>query len=43
LDNFIFPVPGFDGDTLILAILVLARPPDDESTSDPSTRASASA
>jgi hypothetical protein len=43
LDNFISPVPGFDGDILILAIPVLARPPGDESTSDPSAGVGASA
>jgi hypothetical protein len=43
LDNFISPVPGFDSDILIPAIPVSARPPGDESTSDPSARASASA
>jgi hypothetical protein len=43
LDNFISPIPGFDGDILILAIPVSARPPGDESTSDPSAGASASA
>jgi hypothetical protein len=42
LDNFISLIRGFDGDILILAIPVLARPPGDEPTSDPSTRASAS-
>jgi hypothetical protein len=36
LDSFIPPVPGFDGDIPIPAILVLARPPGNESTSDPS-------
>jgi hypothetical protein len=39
LDSFISPVPNFDSDILILAIPVLARPPGDESTSDPSARA----
>jgi hypothetical protein len=41
LDSFISPIPGFDGDIPIPTILVLAWPPSDESTSDPSTRASA--
>jgi hypothetical protein len=43
LDNFISPIPGFDGDILIPAIPVSAQPPGDESTSDPSARVSASA
>jgi hypothetical protein len=43
LDSFISPIPGFDSDILILAILVLAQPPSDESMSDPSVGASASA
>jgi hypothetical protein len=42
LDRFISLVPGFDGDILILAIPVPARPPGDESTSDPSTGVGAS-
>jgi hypothetical protein len=42
LDNFISPVPGFNGDILILAILVLARPSGNESTSGPFTKAGAS-
>jgi hypothetical protein len=42
LDNFISPVPSFDSDILILAILILAWPPGDEPTSDPSTGASPS-
>jgi hypothetical protein len=41
LDSFISPIPSFDGDILILAVPVLARPPGDEPTSDPSTGASA--
>jgi hypothetical protein len=41
LDNFISPIPSFDGDVPILAITVSARPPGDESVSDPSTGASA--
>jgi hypothetical protein len=43
LDNFISPIPGFDGDVPILAITVLAQPLGDESASDPSTETSASA
>jgi hypothetical protein len=43
LDNFISPIPGFDGDILIPAIPVLGQSPGDESTSDPSARVSASA
>jgi hypothetical protein len=43
LDSFISLVPRFDGDILILAIPVLARPPRDESMSDPSVGASACA
>jgi hypothetical protein len=42
LDSFISPVLGFDGDIPIPAILVLDRPPGDESMSDPSVGASAS-
>jgi hypothetical protein len=42
LDNFISPVPSFDGDIPIPAILVLARPLGDESMSGPSIGASAS-
>jgi hypothetical protein len=42
LDIFISPIPGFDGDIPILAIVVSAQPPSDESVSDPSTGASAS-
>jgi hypothetical protein len=43
LDSFISLVPSLGSDILILAILVLARPPSDESMSDSSARASASA
>jgi hypothetical protein len=43
LDSLISPIPGFDGDIPIPAILVLARPPSDELASDPSTGASTSA
>jgi hypothetical protein len=39
LDNFISPVPGFHDDIPIPSILVSARPPGDESTSDPFTEA----
>jgi hypothetical protein len=42
-DSFISPVPSFDSDILIPVIPILARPPSDESVSDPSTGASASA
>jgi hypothetical protein len=42
LDNFIFPIPSFDGDVPILAIPILARSPGDDSASDPSAEASAS-
>jgi hypothetical protein len=43
LDNFISPIPGFNGDIPIPAIPVLTQPPGDESTSDPSARVGASA
>jgi hypothetical protein len=43
LGSFISPVPGFDGDIPIPAIPVSARSPSDESTSDPSAGADASA
>jgi hypothetical protein len=43
LHSFISPVPGFDSDIPVLSIPVLARPHGDESMSDPSTGASASA
>jgi hypothetical protein len=43
LDNFISPVPGFDGKIPILAIPVSAQPPGDEPASDPSAGASANA
>jgi hypothetical protein len=42
LDNFISPVPGFNGDILIMTILVLAWPPSDKPMSDPFAEASAS-
>jgi hypothetical protein len=35
LDNFISPIPDFDGDIPILAIPVSRRPPSDEFVSDP--------
>jgi hypothetical protein len=41
LDNFISPIPGFEGDIPILTITVLAQPPGGEVDSDPSTGASA--
>jgi hypothetical protein len=41
LDNFISPVPGFDGDIPIMAIPVLAQPLGDVPVSDPFARASA--
>jgi hypothetical protein len=41
LDNFISPIPGFDGDIPILAILVSTRSPGHEPTSDPSICVSA--
>jgi hypothetical protein len=40
LDNFISPIPSFEGDTPILAIPILARPPGGEAINDPSTQAS---
>jgi hypothetical protein len=43
LDNFMSLIPGFDGDILIPAVPVLARPPGDEPMSDTSIGASASA
>jgi hypothetical protein len=43
LDNFISPIPGFNSDIPISAILVLAWPPGDEPASDPSIKANASA
>jgi hypothetical protein len=42
LDSFISPIPGFEGDILIPAIPILARPPGSESINDPSARANAS-
>jgi hypothetical protein len=43
LDSIISPIPDFDGDIPTPAIPVSARPPGDESTSDPSNGANASA
>jgi hypothetical protein len=43
LDNYISPIPNFDGDIPISAILILTRPPGDEPSSEPFARASASA
>jgi hypothetical protein len=43
LDNFISPIPGFDGEISFPAVPVSARPPGDESVGDPSTGASVSA
>jgi hypothetical protein len=43
LDNFIFPIPGFEEDIPIPAIPVSARSPSDRLASDPSARASAGA
>jgi hypothetical protein len=43
LDNFISPIPGFEEDILILAILVSTRSPSEKSAIDPSTGASARA
>jgi hypothetical protein len=43
LDNFLSPIPSFDGDIPIPAVPVLVQPPSDESVDDPSVGASASA
>jgi hypothetical protein len=43
LDSFISSIPSFDVDIPISAILISARPPGDESTSDPSASVGASA
>jgi hypothetical protein len=43
LDSFISPILGFEGDILILAIPILARPPGSEAIDDPSTGSSVSA
>jgi hypothetical protein len=42
LDSFISPIPDFEGDIPIPAILVSAQPPGGEADSDPSTGASVS-
>jgi hypothetical protein len=43
LDNFISPIPGFEGDIPIPAILISAHDPGAESSEDPSIGSSASA
>jgi hypothetical protein len=43
LDNFISPIPSFEGDIPIPAIPVSARSPSDDYVSDPSAGASAGA
>jgi hypothetical protein len=43
LDNFISPIPEFEGDIPILAILILAHDPGAESSEDPSTGSNANA
>jgi hypothetical protein len=43
LDCFISPIPGFEGDIPIPAILISASDPGTESSKDPSTGSSASA
>jgi hypothetical protein len=43
LGSFISPVLGFDGDILILAILVSTRPPREKPASDPFAGGNASA
>jgi hypothetical protein len=43
LDNFISPIPGFEGDILISAIPISTRPPASKAIDDPSTGSSASA
>jgi hypothetical protein len=40
LDNFIAPIPRFEGDILFLTISVSAWSPSGESASDPSDRSS---
>jgi hypothetical protein len=42
LDNFILPIPGFEGDILIPSILILAHDPGAESSEDSSVRSSSS-
>jgi hypothetical protein len=43
LDNFISPIPCFEGDIPIPTILVSAQPAGGEANNDPSTRASTGA
>jgi hypothetical protein len=43
LDSFISPIPEFEGDIPILAILILAHDPGAESSEDPSTGSNANA
>jgi hypothetical protein len=43
LDNFISPIPSFEGDILTLAIPVSTRSPGYEAIDDPSTRSSVGA
>jgi hypothetical protein len=43
LDSFISPIPGFEGDILILAIPVLTWSPSGESANDPSAEVSSRA
>jgi hypothetical protein len=42
LDNFILPIPRFEGDVPIPTILIFARDPGTESFEEPSTGSSAS-
>jgi hypothetical protein len=42
IDNFISPVPGFEGDIPTLAVPILACDPGVESSEDPSAGSSAS-
>jgi hypothetical protein len=39
LDNFLSPIPSFDGDIYIPVVLVSVQPPSDESVGDPSVGA----
>jgi hypothetical protein len=43
LDNFISPIPAFEGDIQISAVPILAHDPGVESSEDPSAGSSASA
>jgi hypothetical protein len=43
LDSFISPIPRFEGDILIPAILISALNPGGESSKDPSVRSNAGA